>query len=441
MNEEAIKKLRKKFIVMQTLTLVTVMFLMSVLIYCFNVWITTNNSRKTMNFILDNEGIIQDAVVVYDSDLNIDYTDQSEFANQYETYDIVVFLQEIFGVKKFNFDQEKYSFSTRYFYIAFDENGTMTKVIKNHIAELSKEDAAELGNVAIQSVFSFGKLGDYYYERRINDSGNISVIYLESTERINQNMRLMFSALMLEFLGILITLLVVTALSKRAIAPEIRAAELQKKFITDASHELKTPLAVIKANTEMEEIISGENEWTQSTLRQVDRMNGLIKDLVTIAKFQEKEKTEMTDVDISSVVKEAVDTFMSVASCSNKKLNVLIDGEIHVLCAAEDIRQLTSLLVDNAIKYCDDDGTVDVELSHKMRKVILRVSNSYKDGKDVDYDKFFERFYREDQSRNIDKGGYGIGLSIAQEIVKNYKGTIKVSWENNIISFICVFKQ
>ena len=441
MNEEAIKKLRKKFIVMQTLTLVTVMFVMSGLIYCFNVWITTNNSRKTIDFIFENDGIIQDAVIVFDSSLNIDYTDQSEFRNQYETYDIVVFLQEIFGMKKFNFDQEKYSFSTRYFYIGFDENGTMTRVIKNHIAELSKEDASELGNMAIQSVFSFGKLGDYYYERRINDNGTISIIYLESAERINQNTRLMFSALMLELLGILITFLLVTALSKRAIAPEIRAAELQKKFITDASHELKTPLAVIKANTEMEEIISGENEWTQSTLRQVDRMNGLIKDLVTIAKFQEKEKSEMTDVNISPVVKEAVDTFTSVASCSNKQLNILIEDELYMMCAAEDIRQLTSLLVDNAIKYCDDDGTVEVELSHKNRKTILRVSNSYKAGKDVDYNKFFERFYREDQSRNIDKGGYGIGLSIAQEIVKKYKGTIKVTWDNNIINFICIFKQ
>ena len=111
-----------------------------------------------------------------------------------------------------------------------------------------------------------------------------------------------------------------------------------------------------------------------------------------------------------------------------------------MLCASEDIRQLVSLLVDNAIKYCDDHGTVTVSLSMKSKKVTLEVSNDYKDGAHVDYDKFFERFYREDQSRNIDKGGYGIGLSIAQKIVKNYKSEIKVHWENGVISFICVFK-
>jgi len=440
MNEQAIKKLRKKFIIMQTLTLVTVMFLMSVFIYIFNVWITTNNIRKTIDFILTNDGIIQDAVIIYDENMNIDYTDNSEFSDQNETYDIVVFLQEIFGMKKFDFDQEKYSFSTRYFYMSFDENGTMRRLIKNHIAQLSKEDAEELGNAALKSVFSFGKFGDYYYERRIGDDGTFSVIYLESTERINQNTRLMFSAIMLEMLGILLTVFLVTALSKRAIAPEIRAAELQKKFITDASHELKTPLAVIKANTEMEEIIAGENEWTQSTLRQVDRMNGLIKDLVTIAKFQEKEKSEMTDNDISSVIKEVVDTFSPVAAREKKELSNSIANEIHMMCDAKDIQQLASLLVDNAIKYCDDNGVINVSLSQKPRKVTLTVSNSYKEGKNVDYDKFFERFYREDKSRNIDKGGYGIGLSIAQEIVRNYKGTIKVTWENDTINFICNFK-
>lgn len=197
---------------------------------------------------------------------------------------------------------------------------------------------------------------------------------------------------------------------------------------------------MIKANTEMDEIINGENEWTQSTLRQVDRMNSLIKNLLTIAKFQEKEKTEITDVDISIIVKEVADTFAPVDSCNKITLNISIMNDVHMSCAADDIRQLTTLLLDNAIKYCDDNGEVNVELFKKARQIVLKVSNHYKSGENVDYTKFFERFYREDQSRNIDKGGYGIGLSITQEIVKTYKGSIKVSWENDIISFICSFK-
>ena len=343
-------------------------------------------------------------------------------------------------MKQYNFELEKYSFATRYFVVEFDKDGEMTKIIKNHIAQLSKKDAENLGKSAMNAVFSFGKYGDYYYQCQPKEDGGTAVIYLESTERIYQNNRLMFTAITLMAMGLIITWIVVRAISLKAIAPEIRAAELQKRFITDASHELKTPLAVIKANTEMEEIINGETEWTQSTLRQVDRMNGLIKDLVTISKSQEREKSELSDVDLSSVVNEVVDTFTSVANREEKELLNNTEDNVHMLCSSEDIRQLTALLVDNAIKYCDDKGSIIVHLSQKSKKVKLKVSNSYKEGANVDYDKFFERFYREDKSRNIDKGGYGIGLSIAQKIVKNYKGTINVSWENGVISFICVFK-
>ena len=440
MNEQAIKKLRKKFIKMQTLTLLSVMFLMSGLIYFSNSIITINNIHETTNFITSNDGIIQDAKVIYDSQKGIDLTDNSEFSNKADPYNIGTFLQEIFGIKEFDLELEKYSFATRYFFVEFDENGEMTKIIKNHIAELSSEDAEELGRFAINAVFSFGQYGDYYYQCQYKDDGSSTVIFLESTEKIHQNNRLMFTSLTLMTIGLIITWLVVRAVSLKAIAPEIRAAELQKRFITDASHELKTPLAVIKANTEMEEIINGEDEWTQSTLRQVDRMNGLIKDLVTITKSQEREKSELSDVDISNVVKEVIDTFTSVAKRDEKDLINNVDENIHMLCSSEDIRQLTVLLIDNAIKYCDDKGNVTVGLSQKSRKVTLKISNNYKNGENVDYDKFFERFYREDKSRNIDKGGYGIGLSIAQKIVKNYKGTINVSWENGVISFICVFK-
>lgn len=440
MNEQAIKKLRKKFIKMQTFTLVLVMFVMSGLIYIFDSHISINNIHEITEFIISNNGFIQDATVIYDSTKGIDLTDDSEFSNSSESYNITVFLKEIFGMKQYNFELEKYSFATRYFVVEFDKDGEMTKIIKNHIAQLSKKDAENLGKSAMNAVFSFGKYGDYYYQCQPKEDGGTAVIYLESTERIYQNNRLMFTAITLMAMGLIITWIVVRAISLKAIAPEIRAAELQKRFITDASHELKTPLAVIKANTEMEEIINGETEWTQSTLRQVDRMNGLIKDLVTISKSQEREKSELSDVDLSSVVNEVVDTFTSVANREEKELLNNTEDNVHMLCSSEDIRQLTALLVDNAIKYCDDKGSIIVHLSQKSKKIKLKVSNSYKEGANVDYDKFFERFYREDKSRNIDKGGYGIGLSIAQEIVKNYKGTINVSWENDVISFVCLFK-
>lgn len=106
------------------------------------------------------------------------------------------------------------------------------------------------------------------------------------------------------------------------------------------------------------------------------------------------------------------------------------------------IRQLSSLLIDNAIKYCDDGGTIRVTLTQKGRSPVrLDVSNNYAKGGDVDYARFFERFYRQDKSHNIEKGGYGIGLSIAQAIVEQYKGSsIDAAWKDGIITFTCLLK-
>ena len=169
-------------------------------------------------------------------------------------------------------------------------------------------------------------------------------------------------------------------------------------------------------------------------------MNGLIRNLVMISKAQELEdKTELGSIDVTSVVEESVKTFEPVASQEGITLVTELASDVTMTADASKIMQLTTILVDNAIKYCDEKGTVSVNLVQpKKGSVRLSVTNSYKDGENVDYNKFFERFYREDKSHNIDKGGYGIGLSIADNLCRQYKGSIKASWKNGEISFTCI---
>lgn len=227
------------------------------------------------------------------------------------------------------------------------------------------------------------------------------------------------------------------------VQPEINNAEIQKEFITNASHELKTPLAVIRANTEVEQMINGENEWNQSTMRQVDRMTGLIQNLVMVSRAQEKENnSERKKINVSAALQETSDTFLPVAVQNGKKLEKEIQENVMMMANESQICQLSSLLIDNAIKYCDDGGTIRVTLTQKGRSPVrLDVSNNYAKGGDVDYARFFERFYRQDKSHNIEKGGYGIGLSIAQAIVEQYKGSsIDAAWKDGIITFTCLLK-
>ena len=204
---------------------------------------------------------------------------------------------------------------------------------------------------------------------------------------------------------------------------------------------MKTPLAVIQSNAELEEIVNGESEYTKSTIRQVNRMNGLIKSLVMISKTKEKSNDRVdTPVDVSKVANETLSEFTAMASGENKTIENDIDDNISINYDESLVRQLVMILIDNAIKYCDDNGTITVSLKAVKKgrnNVRLAVSNDYAAGADTDYKRFFDRFYREDESHNIDKSGYGIGLSIAQNICEQNNGDICVEWNDGVISFIC----
>ncbi len=235
----------------------------------------------------------------------------------------------------------------------------------------------------------------------------------------------------------------VAIFSSRAIRPEVESARRQQQFITNASHELKTPLAVIRANTEVTEMMSGQTEWTTSTMRQVDRMDGLIQNLVMIARASESESADdaVMKIDAAEVVRASVEPFGSLASQSGLELTCEADGPIPLDGTASSVQQLVTLLVDNAIKYCDEGGHVRVEATPRARGgVVINVSNSYAEGEGMNLDRFFDRFYREDEAHSNQKG-YGIGLSVVESIAKRYKGSVKVGWASGDITFTCVLKR
>ena len=185
-----------------------------------------------------------------------------------------------------------------------------------------------------------------------------------------------------------------------------------------------------------------ENEWTQSTMRQVDRLTGLIQNLVLVTRASEKDsKEDRVETDFTAIVKDTAKTFEPVALSDGKTIEYSIAEGVGMLAHEGDIRQISTLLIDNAIKYCDDGGKVTIGLGtdKKKKNIYLRVSNSYATGEGKDYHRFFDRFYRGDEAHNIDKEGYGVGLSIAQGLMERYHGDIKVNWRDGIITFTCKF--
>jgi len=439
MNETRIKKLRWKFLLVSFCSLSLTMLLITGLLSGTNYYLARKNIHNTLQYIVNNGGYLPGAVT-QGNDKDISDSNYEEAAHS--RYNVIRFLNEIFNVGSYeDTDDPEFYYTTRYFAIIYDEKLDISVVITNHIASVTAEEAKSYGEKALARKQSFGRYGDYYFKVAELQSGETIVVYLDSSDMILGNSRLLYLAMTLIMIGIIIAAIITSFFSKWAIAPEIKNMELQKRFITNASHELKTPLAVIRANTEMMEMLNGENEWSTSTMRQVDRLNGLIRNLVMIARADESaDSIDIDECDITKSVRETAQTFETVAESEGKKLIEQLQDNIKMNASDGQIRQLCSLLIDNAIKYCDDGGDIKVELVTKGKGIQLTVSNNYKDGANTDYSRFFERFYREDQSHNTDKGGYGIGLSIVENIVEQYHGSIIVNWKDGIIFFVCTLK-
>ena len=456
MTEHEIKRIQNRFIMTSTLTLFCVMLIMGGFIYLFGTITIRNEAQQIMRYIVENDGDLPKPDTIqdneeesHDSDSDEEDTDDPSFTETMEWS-----LQSIFGVGDFFGETPDSYYTTRYFAVLFDESETVSLIKTSHIAYIEAEQAEEYARIALDRPFHFGNFGRYYYYCADRESGGTIVVYLDRTEQLSLMRRVLISVLSILGLGTFMSFFIMRLLSKGFVRTEVENVEKQKQFITNASHELKTPLAVIKANTEMQEMMDGESEWSQSTLRQVDRMTGLIGNLVQIARAQEMTDGELAPTDIAAAVSETADSFAPVAASDGKKLEKEIPDSLVIKSSDSSMRQLTSLLVDNAIKYCDDGGTIKVELARSRRGAVLTVSNDYAEGANVDYTRFFERFYRQDEAHTISAGtvtgssegssgertgksGYGIGLSIAESLVKSMKGSIDVSWDKGRILFTC----
>ena len=319
----------------------------------------------------------------------------------------------------------------------------------SHTSLVNDESAAAYALAASRMSSSIGTIR----EKNINMSyqvskvskvskGRILVVFLDTTSYYNSSQALLSISILLSMFGFIFFVVIVSALSGIVIRPFIRNYEKQRRFITNASHELKTPLAIISANTELQELMTGENEWTKSTNDQVARLTNLINSLVALSRLEEQPDIVLQDVDFSYITEDAAEDFKGPVIRDGKSFVMDITPGIHVKAEEKSLFELVTLLVDNANKYCDPEGTVTVRLrqiGRTRKRARLEVSNTYKEGKSVDYSKFFERFYRTEESHNNkEHKGFGIGLSMAQSMVKLFKGRLFASYKNDTITFTVI---
>ncbi|EFW89190.1 ATP-binding protein [Streptococcus equinus] len=331
-------------------------------------------------------------------------------------------------------------FQYRYFSAKINQNGNIISMNSSNISDLSDQQVEEFLVKASKSRntrddFSFNH--HTYSYLVTEDKGVKSIVVLDSTNQFNDNMTLVHLSVWMSGISFVFFVLVISIVSGKVIKPFIRNYERQRRFITNAGHELKTPLAIISANNELVELMNGESEWTKITNDQIQRMTGLINGLVAMARLEEQPEVVLTDLNFSEIAEDAAEDFKGPVIKDGKNFVMDIQPNIHVKAEEKSLFELVMLLVDNANKYCDPGGTVSVVLSKgRLSKAKLEISNTYAEGKDIDYSKFFERFYREDESHNNQKSGYGIGLSMARTMVKLFKGNISVNYKDDTITFV-----
>lgn len=314
----------------------------------------------------------------------------------------------------------------RLFSVFFDTEGNLLQVSSPENHELSKEDKETLANEVLLLSKERGSYSNYLYTVKNTEKETVVCFFNFAPERA-MTTRLLQTCALFSFIGVLILSIPIYFLSKWIIRPVQLAFDKQKQFIGDASHELKTPLTIIMANAEVLETSLPENKWLLHILEQGERMKQLINSLLTIAKLDAGQTiTPFTDFDLSKTVQNSALTFESLAYEYQKQYQIHVEEHLSLLGNEEQIRQLVTILLDNAFKYSDENGHVSVSLTKHGNKKVLQVSNTGKSIPAKDQKHIFERFYRSDASRSRESGSYGLGLSIAHSIVALHKGKISV---------------
>ncbi len=346
---------------------------------------------------------------------------------------------EIEGMVDF-FVSSETPYQTRYFVIHLNDEGGITDTMTNYISAVNIDDlfyyagiTAELDNG------TFGSIGNFRYLVRDTLDGKM-ITFLDRSQDINSSVQLLFLSVFIALIGLSCICVLMILLSDKLIQPFKRNHERQKQFITDAGHELKTPLAIIRTNAEVLECCYGENEWIDSIKNQTERLDGLVKGLLQLAKSNEmpNDNVHLT-FPLSAAVSEIAESFVTMANQKGHELKLDIAPNIEYKGDAKAISTLVSILIDNAIKYASKDGEIAVTLTRlgksTARTAKLIVENETNIDEKEDVNRYFERFYRSDSSRSRQTGGYGIGLSVAKTIIEAHKGKITVSRGNGRIYF------
>lgn len=332
-------------------------------------------------------------------------------------------------------------YSTRYFVLYYTEDGTLELADMKHIAAVTEEDTDSFLATVRKHGEGMGYTGQYKYYVVRTEEGRYMAAFLDCQRELRSARTFAFISLLVAAVCVALVYILIWFFSKKAIEPAVKSVEKQKQFITDASHELKTPLTVIATSLTVLEMEVGPQRWIDKIRGQTAKLTELVGDLVTLARMdEEKPPLQVSDFDISGAVLEAAESFRDCAAASGCALEADVAPGLSYHGDEYAVRQLVSVLLDNAVKYTDG-GEIRVSLERGKKGVVLKTSNPCAGLSVEELDKLFDRFYRPDRSRSKQTGGFGVGLSIARSIAEAHKGSIRAECPSEgVIQFTAVLR-
>lgn len=321
-------------------------------------------------------------------------------------------------------------YENRYFSVLLGSDGQVIQTDTRKIRAVSEAQAIEYAVTIAESGKSQGFADIYRFLCRQETNGT-RIIFLDCSRSLSSFRTFRFISIGMALVGYLICSLVILIFSGWIVGPAAESYEKQKRFITDAGHEIKTPLSIILADADVLEAEAGENEWLNDIKKQTKRLADLTNDLVYLSRMEEGSSMPVIEFPISDMVSETAASFTSLACTHGKDFRYEIQPYLSVTGNEKTIRQLVNILLDNALKYSPENGTVTLTLKKQNKTLLLSVFNTAVNPiSQEELPLLFERFYRTDPSRSSQTGGHGIGLSVAKAIVTAHGGKIQAKSED-----------
>lgn len=340
-----------------------------------------------------------------------------------------------------------------YVMVQFNQDDDIDRIVYQYFDEADEDEIKEAAKTIIQEDSDRGKLtiGDYKlrYMKKDNPrmiNGGCRLLFLDRTLEISTINRMLFIFIIIGSVGVVIIFCISVVLANWTVKPVDKAWQQQKQFVADASHELKTPLTVISANTDVilsnaDDTVESQSKWLNYIKEETKRMTKLVNSMLYIAKYDSNElKFAATQFDLSDTLSSICLQYEALVFEKGKQLETEIEDKVFIKGDEDKIKQLINILLDNAQKYSTDNGKIKAMLSkdQKTGKIRLAVANTSDYIAPDKLEKIFDRFYRLDDSRNRKTGGSGLGLNIAKSIVEAHGGEIKATHENGVTCFTVI---